>query len=166
MVGIKRTKAQNSIEQFVYGATDGTVTTFAVVAGSAGAGFSSNVAFILGIANLLADGFSMGVSSYLAFMTEVKMTRIKAFNKAFLTFLSFITVGTIPLLSFLLFNDHLFFWSCIFTAAGFLFIGSLKGYVLKDSGYFRSIFGTLLLGGIAAGVAYFLGDILESIIIN
>ena len=61
MVGINRTKTGSHIEQFVYGATDGTVTTFAVVAGSAGAGFSSSVAIVLGIANLLADGFSMGL---------------------------------------------------------------------------------------------------------
>jgi len=113
MVGIKRAKANNRIEQFVYGATDGTVTTFAVVAGSAGAGFSSNVAIVLGIANLLADGFSMGVSSYLAFMTEPRMSRARALNKSLTTFFSFITVGSIPLLSYLFFNDHLFLWSCI-----------------------------------------------------
>ena len=166
MVGIKRKKAKNNIEQFVYGATDGTVTTFAVVAGSAGAGFSPSVAIVLGLANLLADGFSMGVSSYLALMTEVKMTRIRAFNKALFTFISFITVGVIPLLSYILFKDNLFLWSSIFTAVGFLFIGLLKGYVMNNKSYFRSIFGTLLLGGIAAAASYVLGDVLESLIVK
>lgn len=51
------------ISEFVYGAVDGTVTTFAVVAASAGAGISSVVILILGIANLIADGFSMGASA-------------------------------------------------------------------------------------------------------
>ncbi|AJA06926.1 hypothetical protein TM7x_03380 [Candidatus Nanosynbacter lyticus] len=58
------------IPEFVYGAVDGTVTTFAVVAASAGAGISSAVILILGIANLIADGFSMGSSAYLAASAE------------------------------------------------------------------------------------------------
>ncbi len=48
----------------VLGAIDGCVTTFAVVAGAAGAGLPSSVAVILGFANLLADGFSMAASNY------------------------------------------------------------------------------------------------------
>lgn len=50
---------------FVLGAVDGAVTTFAVVAGVAGAGLSSGVAIVLGLANVLADGFSMAVGNYL-----------------------------------------------------------------------------------------------------
>jgi VIT1/CCC1 family predicted Fe2+/Mn2+ transporter len=50
---------------FVLGSVDGTVTTFAIVAGVAGAGLSSGVAIVLGLANLFADGFSMAASSYL-----------------------------------------------------------------------------------------------------
>lgn len=49
----------------VLGAIDGTVTTFAVVAGAIGAGFSAMVVIVLGFANLFADGFSMAVSNYL-----------------------------------------------------------------------------------------------------
>lgn len=48
----------------VLGGIDGCVTTFAVVAGSVGAGFDPVVVVILGCANLLADGFSMAVSNY------------------------------------------------------------------------------------------------------
>ena len=53
-------------ERLVYGAIDGAVTTFAVVAGVAGAALSPRVVLILSISNLLADGFSMGASNYLA----------------------------------------------------------------------------------------------------
>lgn len=49
----------------VMGATDGIVTTFAVVAGAAGADLSSGVVLIMGFANLFADGLSMAVSNYL-----------------------------------------------------------------------------------------------------
>ena len=55
---------QNHLGDFVYGGIDGTVTTFAIVAGVEGAGFSSKVVLALGIANILADGFSMAASNY------------------------------------------------------------------------------------------------------
>jgi len=58
------------LKDFVYGAIDGAVTTFAVVAGVAGAGLSSGIVIILGFANLLADGFSMAVSNYLGTRAE------------------------------------------------------------------------------------------------
>lgn len=61
------------LRDFVYGAVDGTVTTFAVVAGSAGAGLASNVVIILGAANLVADGFSMAVSNYLGSRADRQM---------------------------------------------------------------------------------------------
>jgi len=48
----------------ILGGIDGCVTTFAVVAGVAGAGLPSLVALALGLANLIADGFSMAVSNY------------------------------------------------------------------------------------------------------
>jgi VIT1/CCC1 family predicted Fe2+/Mn2+ transporter len=54
-----------SLGDFVYGATDGAVTTFAVVAGVVGASLSPSIVLILGFANLLADGFSMAVGNYL-----------------------------------------------------------------------------------------------------
>ncbi|MCA9062359.1 MAG: VIT1/CCC1 transporter family protein [Planctomycetaceae bacterium] len=53
------------LRDFIYGGIDGAVTTFAVVSGVAGAGLSSGVVIILGIANLIGDGFSMAASNYL-----------------------------------------------------------------------------------------------------
>ncbi|MHC4997369.1 MAG: VIT1/CCC1 transporter family protein [Planctomycetota bacterium] len=58
------------LRDFVYGAIDGAVTTFAVVAGVSGAGLSSGVVIILGAANLLADGFSMAASNFLGTRAE------------------------------------------------------------------------------------------------
>ena len=58
------------LRDLVYGAVDGTVTTFAVVSGVAGANLSSDVVLILGAANLLGDGFSMAVGNYLATRAE------------------------------------------------------------------------------------------------
>lgn len=64
------TKRRNYLGDFLLGSIDGTITTFAIVSGVAGASFSIEIALILGVANLLADGFSMGVSNYFRVKTE------------------------------------------------------------------------------------------------
>ncbi|MDA3807356.1 MAG: VIT1/CCC1 transporter family protein, partial [Thiomicrorhabdus sp.] len=61
---LKRPPQSQNISDAVLGGIDGCVTTFAVVSGAFGAGFSPAVALILGLANLIADGFSMAVSNY------------------------------------------------------------------------------------------------------
>lgn len=61
--------------EFVYGGIDGIVTTFAVVSAVAGAGLDSGVVLILGFANLVSDGLSMGISAYLAERSEVDQYR-------------------------------------------------------------------------------------------
>ena len=61
----------NYLRDWVYGGIDGAITTFAVVAGVVGAGLSSKVILILGVANLLADGLSMAASNYSGTKTEV-----------------------------------------------------------------------------------------------
>lgn len=61
---------RSHLRDLVYGAIDGTVTTFAVVAGVAGAELGTVVVLILGAANLIADGFSMAVSNYLGTRSE------------------------------------------------------------------------------------------------
>jgi len=58
------------VRDFVYGAIDGTVTTFAVVSGVAGAGLSSGIVIVFGLANLLGDGFSMAASNFLGTRAE------------------------------------------------------------------------------------------------
>jgi len=64
-------KFQDYLGEFVYGGIDGSITTFAVVAGSAGAGLSSEVIIILGFANLFADGFAMSIGAYLSSKSEI-----------------------------------------------------------------------------------------------
>jgi VIT1/CCC1 family predicted Fe2+/Mn2+ transporter len=56
--------------ELVYGGLDGVVTTFAVVSGVAGAALGSEIILVLGLANLLADGFSMASGSYLSTKSE------------------------------------------------------------------------------------------------
>jgi hypothetical protein len=56
--------------EMVYGGLDGIITTFAVVSGVAGAQLGTPVILILGLANLLAVGFSMATGAYLSSKSE------------------------------------------------------------------------------------------------
>lgn len=67
---LRTTPTDGWLREFVYGAVDGTVTTFAVVAGVAGAQLSSGIVVVLGLANLFADGFSMAIGNYLSTRAE------------------------------------------------------------------------------------------------
>lgn len=62
---IQATTQHSYLGDFVLGAVDGAITTFAIVAGAAGAGLSNGVVLVLGLANVLADGLSMAAGNYL-----------------------------------------------------------------------------------------------------
>lgn len=223
---------QNYIGEFVYGGIDGSVTTFAVVAGSVGANLDISVIIILGFANLIADGFSMSVGSFLSKKSEadnyekhrkIEETEIEEmpdtekeevreiyrkkgfegqlledivnvitsdkkrwvdtmmkdelemikdpkppFNMALVTFLSFFSIGLIPLLSYLfkswlnLENQQLFALACLLTTLAFALIGYLKTYVTQTPAW-KGVVETVFLGSSAATLAYFVGSWLEKI---
>ena len=176
---------ESYLGEFVYGAIDGTVTTFAVVAGAAGAGLSSSVIVILGFANLVADGFSMGASSYLSAKSErdLKIRRHTEAGKehkphdlthgetpikdGLITFGSFVVVGFVPFMLYVFDSvfkfgasaHGLFVWSGILTGLTFISIGLLKAHVTKTKPW-RAAGETFLLGAVAAVLAYALGDLL------
>jgi VIT1/CCC1 family predicted Fe2+/Mn2+ transporter len=97
-------------------------------------------------------------------------THKSPFAMGAVTFISFILVGLIPLVLYVwdymfTFEGNLFVSTCLLTSLGFLVVGLLKSYVTETS-KIKGIFETLILGAIAAAVAYYVGDILESIITN
>ena len=67
---LRRRPSASYLQDFIYGAVDGAITTFAVVAGVEGASLDETVVIILGVANLVADGFSMAVSNFLGSRAE------------------------------------------------------------------------------------------------
>ena len=178
-------RLEESLGEFVYGAIDGTVTTFAVVAGAAGAGLSSAVIVVLGFANLIADGFSMGASAYLSAKSkrDVKIKQHlqsgeeqkphdmshgeRPFADGLTTFLSFVIVGFVPFMLYVvdglfdlkIASETLFMWSAILTALVFVGIGVLKAKV-TDTKVWRAASETFLLGAVAAVLAFVLGDLL------
>lgn len=169
---------EDYLSEFVYGGIDGAVTTFAVVAGATGARFSTVVVLVLGFSNLIADGFSMGIGSYLSKKSEQEL-KLKAGESiedepspvinGITTYLSFLLVGLVPLLAYTLDailsleSENLFVIACGLTIIAFVAIGWLKSRVAKTS-VVRSIGETLILGVIAAVLAYVLGDVLEQLI--
>ncbi len=170
-------KLQKYLWEFVYGGIDGCVTTFAVVAGSMWAGLETRIILILGFANLFADGFSMSIGAYLSSKSQneqaqkewTQYAEIKRpLSIGFATFLSFLLVGIIPLSAYIIDAffikiSSLFLWASLLTFWGFAMIGYLKSLVTEKSKW-KSIFETLFLWALAAGVAYYVGDFLEKII--
>lgn len=67
---------QENVRQIVYGGNDGIVTTFAVVAGFAGAGaegaaeIGALAVILFGLANLFADATAMGLGEFLSSRSE------------------------------------------------------------------------------------------------
>ncbi len=226
------TSTGSYVGDFVYGAIDGSVTTFAVVSGVAGAALSANVVIILGLANLFADGFSMAVGNYLSSKSdkefiekerareewEIKhypegeveeirsIFKKKGFKdkqleaavktitsnkkvwvdtmmadelnlledktspvkKGAVTFISFLLVGAIPLIPYILsffseaIKSSVYTLSIIMTFIAFFFIGSAKVYVTKKN-WLISGLETLLVGGAAAIIAYAIGFFLRGL---
>ena len=216
------------LRDFIYGAIDGAVTTFAVVSGVAGADLSNSIVIILGIANLIGDGFSMAAGNFLGVRAErqqreqlrsiehqhisdypegereevreifrqkgfedrdldravdiitanrdrwvqtmltedhgVSLSGPSPVRAALVTFVAFLLVGAIPLLSFVF--DHLgtnvdnpFFWSATFTGIAFFLTGALKSRFVEQS-WLSAGLETLAVGGSAAGLSYVVGALL------
>ena len=161
-----KNKLKAYFADFVFGSVDGLVTTFAVVSGVMGAGLSSTVILILGFANLFADGFSMAASNYLSTKSENDMgqNRKNAFGAATATFVAFIFVGFIPLMSFVFdFGSINYKVTIILTAVAFAAIGYIKGSVTgKNKGW--SALQTFGIGALAALIAFYVGYVLALIV--
>lgn len=160
------------ISDIVYGANDGIITTFAVISSAAGAGFGNRVIIILGIANLIADGFSMGASKYLSETSEKKanpddrgLRKRSALMDGFMTFASFGSAGALPLIPFVFpaITQNEFGVSIIATALALLFVGGLRSLVTKQHPLLEGL-EMLAIGGFAASIAYGLGWLADSLI--
>jgi vacuolar iron transporter family protein len=86
------------------------------------------------------------------------------------TLISFIVIGFIPLMVYVYdyFEEakfDVFIWTSIFTGIAFILIGWLKSFV-NQTNILKSIFETLILGIVAALVAFYVGDFLETLISN
>jgi len=78
-----QSKLAEYLRQIVYGGNDGIVTTFAIVAGFAGAAadgvaqIGGLAVLVFGLANLFADGVSMGLGEFLSARAEADLFKVR-----------------------------------------------------------------------------------------
>ncbi len=159
------------IKDIIYGANDGIITTFAVVAGSMGAGLSVEVILILGFASLLADGFSMGASNFLGSRSEREVMQAdglayvkSVITPAVFTFFSFIIAGSLPLLPFVFGGGESFTLAIVTTGIALFAVGSSLGAMVLHRHWALWGLEMLLTGGTASAIAYGIGYLIGQII--
>ena len=156
------------LRDLVYGANDGIITTFAVVSGVAGASLPARTVLILGAANLLADGFSMGASNFLAIRSDeaVRLARDEPPAEPFplrhgiATFTAFVVAGVVPLLPYLAVEPGSRFSVAVAATLTTLFIvGALRSTVTALR-WWKAGAEMLAVGTLAAAVSYGVGWLL------
>lgn len=163
-VGIMR----HYIRDLVYGANDGIITTFAVVAGVTGGHLRMQVVLIVGLANLLADGLSMGVGNYLGIRAQesarvaqhLPEEEASPARHGLATFLAFVGAGAFPLVPYVLPEPAFGRWglSIVLTATALFSVGAARALVTVDRWWVAGL-EMLGLGLTVAVVAYASGAI-------
>ena len=92
------------------------------------------------------------------------------FKMGLVTYVAFILIGLIPLLTYVWdyfypIDGNLFLITSVLAAIGFIIVGFFKTYVTETT-VWKGVLETLLLGAIAATVAFYVGDLLEHLITN
>jgi VIT1/CCC1 family predicted Fe2+/Mn2+ transporter len=150
------------LRDLVYGANDGLITTFAVVAGVAGGELSSRATLIIGAANLFADGLSMAVGNYLSIRSHESALAAENLPEeeahpakhGVATLSAFVSAGAVPLLPYVLMPAGSRLELSIFLTFGTLFtIGALRSTVTIDR-WWRAGLEMLVLGIVVAGAAF------------
>lgn len=141
--------------EIVYGGVDGLITTFAIIAGSLGAGFTYDIILILGFASLLADGFSMGISSYLA--EKMRIDKKHPFYVGLSTFASFVAIGSLPLMPFAFGVDHSFELAVVILAMALFLLGYSKGQLQQGTEY-------VFIGGVAVVVSFYAARYIKELV--
>lgn len=160
------------LRDFILGASDGIITTFAVVAGVVGASLSSRVVIILGFAKLLADAISMFAGIYLGAKSEIEYRHLRKdehkdiypLTQGIVTFVSFLAIGFLPLLPFVFNLPQKFMFSSVIVAFALFVIGGVRA----TSAGKRALVGAIemfLVGGTAAVAAYFVGFLLDKYLV-
>jgi VIT1/CCC1 family predicted Fe2+/Mn2+ transporter len=175
LLGDDVTASGRYLAEVIYGANDGIITTFAVVSGVAGAALDPSIVLILGVANLFADGFSMGMSNYLSRRSEIDYQRSvrtdgpappaddKAPGRtAVVTFLSFVIAGWAPLLPYVLAVRPAFPLSVTVTGGTFFVVGASRSLVTRRQWYHNGA-EMFVVGMTAAVVAFAVGHLLGGI---
>jgi len=165
--------ARHYIRDLVYGANDGIITTFAVVAGVAGGNLSRTAVLVVGAANLAADGLSMAVGNFLSIRANESAREAENLPEeeaaparhGVATFVAFIVAGSLPLVPYVLpvVETTRFFWSLALTLGALFIVGALRTLVTTDR-WWRAGLEMLILGAIVAAAAYGAGALIAAIV--
>ena len=167
--GIELTR--HYLRDLIYGASDGIITTFAVVTGVAGAGLAPRTVVILGLANLLADGFSMGASNFLSIRSDeaTRAARGEDVSEPFparhgaATMAAFISLGSVPLLPYLLGAGPLqLLHATAMTLLTLFLVGAARALV-TDLHWWKAGAEMLAVGAAAAAVSYAVGFLISGL---
>ncbi|WP_206513251.1 VIT1/CCC1 transporter family protein [Pelagibacterium montanilacus] len=154
-----RSRLSKFVPELIYGANDGVITTLAVIASVSGAQLPNQIIVILGLANLVADGFSMGASAILSERSKpVPLDFGAAGEKGGATSLGFVVAGSIPLIAYLLpgLDDVRFALATVLAAVTLFLVGAARSFATKRS-FLRAGIEMLLIGSGAALFAYAIG---------
>jgi VIT1/CCC1 family predicted Fe2+/Mn2+ transporter len=165
--------ARHYIRDLVYGANDGIITTFAVVAGVAGGSLSTAAVLVIGAANLAADGVAMGVGNLLAIRAHESALAADGrpeeetypWKHGMATLIAFVGAGAVPLLPYMLpaATGGRLLWSSVFTMVALFGVGVARAAVTRDR-WWRTGLEMLLLGGIVAAAAYGAGALVAGLV--
>ena len=165
--------ARHYIGDVIYGANDGIITTFAVVAGVTGGALSATAVLIVGAATMMADGLSMGVGNYLSIRSTESARAAEGLPEqeaspvrhAVATFLAFVFAGTVPLLPYLvpLPASASFAMSIALTLITLFAMGASRAIVTVDRWWTAGL-EMLTLGIVVAAAAYGSGALLAAIL--
>jgi vacuolar iron transporter family protein len=169
--GVQRQPAmQRYLKDVIYGANDGIVTTLVVIASVTGASMSSTAVLVLGIANLVADGFSMGTSNVLSMRStltaESRPRLVAASRNGLATFIAFVLAGLIPLATYMLplgGNGIRFPAACLLAAVALFAVGACRS-LFSDRPWLVAGLEMLVLGTIASSVAYGIGFVAATLV--
>jgi vacuolar iron transporter family protein len=165
--------ARHYIRELIYGANDGIITTFAVVAGVSGGGLPLRAVLIVGAANLFADGLSMGVGNYLSIRAHESVRETQALPEeeayplrhGLATFLAFVAAGTIPLVPYMVAPLPVprFPLSVVLTLAALFAIGASRAMISRVTWWLAGL-EMLGLGTGVALVAYGSGSAVAALV--
>ena len=165
--------ARHYMRDLVYGANDGIITTFAVVAGVTGGALSHAVILVVGVANLAADGLSMAVGNFLSIRAHESAREAEnlpeeeahAWKHAIATFVAFVVAGALPLMPFALAPEaeDLFAWSTASTMLALFAVGAIRTLVTVDR-WWKAGSEMLMLGLMVAAAAYGAGALIANVL--
>jgi VIT1/CCC1 family predicted Fe2+/Mn2+ transporter len=148
----------------IFGATDGTISTLAVIAGVYGATANNFLIIIVGLSAMFAEAVSMGFASYSGALIRGKLKEVhKPFSEGITFWLATMAGGFIPIIPFILPNIAHFAVSVLFSALFLFAIGAHAARIIREDILLTGT-RTAMLGLVAAAVTYFIGTIFAQII--